>query len=83
MDVELLAWPEEFIDVGRTIAEYVTVIGVLSYILLQLGGEVVNIGFISFLKQLVSRMRSFIIISHLLDTVNIPYCTLPLRENLS
>ena len=50
----MLAWPEEFTDVGRTIAEYVTVIGVLSYILLQLGGEVVNIGLISFLKQLVS-----------------------------
>lgn len=53
VEADMLAWPEELTDVGRTIAESVTVLGVLSYILVQLGGEVVNIGLISFFKQLV------------------------------
>lgn len=50
----LMAWPEDPTDVARTIAEAITVLGVLSYILVQLGGEVVNIGPLSFLRQLVS-----------------------------
>lgn len=54
MDAELMAWPEELTDIGRTIAESITVLGVVGYILLQLGGEIINIGPISFLKQLVS-----------------------------
>lgn len=58
IDADLMGWPEEWTDIGRTIAECITVLGVLSYILLQLGGEVVNIGLISFLKQLV---RNFIL----------------------
>lgn len=52
-----MIWPEELTDVGRAIAEVVTVLGVVGYILLQLGGEIVNIGPISFLKQLVSMLN--------------------------
>ncbi|XP_076481511.1 transient receptor potential cation channel subfamily V iav isoform X4 [Bombus vancouverensis nearcticus] len=52
IDATLLEWPEEITEVGRMIAECTTVIGVLSYILVQLGGEVVNIGLLSFMKQL-------------------------------
>ena len=54
MDSTLLTWPEEITEVGRVIAECITVLGVLSYILVQLGGEVINIGLLSFMKQLVS-----------------------------
>lgn len=53
VDAALLKWPEEVTDVGRTMSECITVIGVLGYILAQLGGEIINIGFLSFLKQLV------------------------------
>ena len=53
-EAELTDWPEEISDVVRVIAECVTILGVLGYIFLQLGGEIVNIGFFSFLKQLVS-----------------------------
>lgn len=53
IDAQLLKWPEEITDVGRTIAECITVVGVLGYILIQLGGEIVNVGLLSFLKQLV------------------------------
>lgn len=49
----ILKWPEEITEAGRTISECITVIGVLGYILIQLGGEIVNIGLLSFLKQLV------------------------------
>ncbi|XP_063982775.1 transient receptor potential cation channel subfamily V member 5 isoform X5 [Diachasmimorpha longicaudata] len=73
MDAELMAWPEELTDVGRTIAECVTVLGVVGYILLQLGGEIVNIGPISFLKQLTHEPAKFIfVISNLLILACIP-----------
>ncbi|KAK1124501.1 hypothetical protein K0M31_006852, partial [Melipona bicolor] len=52
IDSTLLTWPEEITEVARVIAEWITVIGVLSYILVQLGGEVINIGLLSFMKQL-------------------------------
>ena len=52
-DAQLLKWPEEITEVARTIAECITVLGVLSYILVQLGGEIINIGLLSFMKQLV------------------------------
>lgn len=52
-DARLLKWPEEITEVARTIAECITVLGVLSYILVQLGGEIINIGLLSFMKQLV------------------------------
>jgi hypothetical protein len=53
IDAELTNWPEEITDVARVIAECITILGVLGYIFLQLGGEIVNIGFFSFFKQLV------------------------------
>lgn len=59
MDAVLLHWPEEITDVVRIAAECSTVLGVLSYILVQLGGEMINIGPLSFLKQLVGRHGLF------------------------
>lgn len=59
MDAVLLQWPEEITDVVRIAAECSTVLGVLSYILVQLGGEMINIGPLSFLKQLVGRHDLF------------------------
>lgn len=53
MEAVLLQWPEEITDVVRTAAECITVLGVLNYILVQLGGEMINVGPLSFLKQLV------------------------------
>lgn len=49
----LTEWPREISDIGRLIAECITVIGVLCYISIQLGGEILNIGIPSFLIQLV------------------------------
>ncbi|XP_053594306.1 uncharacterized protein LOC103575567 [Microplitis demolitor] len=73
IDADLMGWPEEWTDIGRTIAECITVLGVLSYILLQLGGEVVNIGLISFLKQLSHEPAKFIfLISNILILACIP-----------
>ncbi|XP_015601272.1 transient receptor potential cation channel subfamily V member 4 isoform X2 [Cephus cinctus] len=73
MDSELLKWPEEITEIARTIAECITVLGVLSYILLQLGGEVVNIGLLSFLKQLSHEPAKFIfLISNILILACIP-----------
>jgi len=53
MDAALLQWPEEITDIFRTVAECFTVLGVVNYILVQLGGEMINVGPLSFLKQLV------------------------------
>ncbi|KAG5334109.1 TRPV6 protein, partial [Acromyrmex charruanus] len=53
MEAVLLQWPEEITDVVRTAAECITVLGVLNYILVQLGCEMINVGPLSFLKQLV------------------------------
>lgn len=59
-DAVLLQWPEEITDVIRTAAECITVLGVLNYILVQLGGEMINVGPLSFLKQLVGIANFFI-----------------------
>nr|XP_033323671.1 uncharacterized protein LOC117218984 isoform X3 [Megalopta genalis] len=48
----VLKWPEEITEAVRTISECITIVGVLGYILVQLGGEIINIGLLSFLKQL-------------------------------
>lgn len=73
IDAQLLKWPEEITDVGRTIAECITVVGVLGYILVQLGGEIVNVGLPSFLKQLSNEPAKFIfLISNLLILACIP-----------
>ncbi|XP_011501186.1 PREDICTED: uncharacterized protein LOC105364854 [Ceratosolen solmsi marchali] len=73
IDNELTKWPEEITDVVRVIAECITILGVLGYILLQLGGEIVNIGFISFLKQLSHEPAKFIfLLSNLLILACIP-----------
>lgn len=53
MDAPLLQWPEEITDIIRIVAECFTVISVVNYVLIQLGGEMINIGPLSFLKQLV------------------------------
>lgn len=58
VDAVLLQWPEEITDAVRTAAECITVLGVLNYILVQLGGEMINVGPLSFLKQLVSIANS-------------------------
>ncbi|XP_017759650.1 PREDICTED: uncharacterized protein LOC108550418 [Eufriesea mexicana] len=72
-DTTLLKWPEEITEVGRTIAECITVLGVLSYILVQLGGEIVNIGLLSFMKQLSHEPAKLIfLISNLLILACIP-----------
>ncbi|XP_076397457.1 transient receptor potential cation channel subfamily V iav isoform X2 [Megachile rotundata] len=73
LDTVLLKWPEEVTEVGRTIAECITVLGVLSYILVQLGGEIINIGVLSFLKQLSHEPAKLIfLISNLLILACIP-----------
>ncbi|XP_046414955.1 uncharacterized protein LOC124177005 [Neodiprion fabricii] len=70
---DLLAWPEDPTDVARTIAEAITVLGVLSYILVQLGGEVINIGLLSFLRQLSHEPAKLIfLVSNLLILTCIP-----------
>ncbi|CAB0045322.1 unnamed protein product [Trichogramma brassicae] len=72
-DAELTAWPEEITEVIRCAAECVTVLGVLGYIFIQLGGEVVNIGFFSFLKQLTHEPAKLIfLMSNLLILACIP-----------
>lgn len=53
VDADLLQWSEEITDIVRTTAECITVLGVLNCILVQLGGEMINVGPLSFLKQLV------------------------------
>ncbi|XP_011863860.1 PREDICTED: uncharacterized protein LOC105559855 isoform X3 [Vollenhovia emeryi] len=73
MEAVLLQWPEEITDVVRTAAECITVLGVLNYILVQLGGEMVNIGPLSFLKQLSHEPAKLIfVISNLLILACIP-----------
>ncbi|CAK9825541.1 Transient receptor potential cation channel subfamily V member 6 [Anthophora retusa] len=73
MDAVLLKWPEEITEAARTTAECITVIGVLGYILVQLGGEIINIGLLSFLKQLSHEPAKFIfVISNLLILACIP-----------
>ncbi|XP_017798463.1 PREDICTED: uncharacterized protein LOC108579435 [Habropoda laboriosa] len=72
-DAALLKWPEEITEAARTAAECITVIGVLGYILVQLGGEIINIGLLSFLKQLSHEPAKFIfVISNLLILACIP-----------
>ncbi|EFN84766.1 uncharacterized protein LOC105182976 [Harpegnathos saltator] len=73
MDAELLQWPDEITDAARIAAECSTVLGVLSYILVQLGGEMINIGPLSFLKQLSHEPAKLIfVISNLLILACIP-----------
>ncbi|XP_023247037.1 transient receptor potential cation channel subfamily V member 6 [Copidosoma floridanum] len=73
-DVPLMRWPEEVSEAARAAAECITVLGVLGYILIQLGGEIVNIGFVSFLKQLSHEPAKFIfLMSNILILACIPY----------
>ncbi|XP_026667863.1 uncharacterized protein LOC108623188 isoform X2 [Ceratina calcarata] len=72
-DTMHLKWPEEVTEAMRTIAECITVVGVLGYILAQLGGEIINIGLLSFLKQLSHEPAKLIfVISNLLILACIP-----------
>ncbi|XP_023290648.1 transient receptor potential cation channel subfamily V member 5 [Orussus abietinus] len=73
MEADLVKWPDEISDVVRTIAEGLTILGVFNYILVQLGGEIVNIGLLSFFKQLTHEPAKFIfLISNLLILACIP-----------
>ncbi|XP_018406237.1 PREDICTED: transient receptor potential cation channel subfamily V member 4 [Cyphomyrmex costatus] len=73
MEAVLVQWPEEITDVVRTTAECITVLGVLNYILVQLGGEMINVGPLSFLKQLSHEPAKLIfVISNLLILACIP-----------
>nr|XP_050863720.1 uncharacterized protein LOC127070009 [Vespula vulgaris] len=73
LDAVLLKWPEEITEMARIAAECITVLGVLSYILVQLGGEMVNVGLLSFLKQLTHEPAKLIfVISNLLILACIP-----------
>ncbi|XP_072745359.1 uncharacterized protein Iav [Anoplolepis gracilipes] len=73
VDAVLLQWPKEITDVVRTAAECITVLGVLNYILVQLGGEMINVGPLSFLKQLSHEPAKLIfVISNLLILACIP-----------
>ncbi|KAG5317206.1 TRPV6 protein, partial [Pseudoatta argentina] len=73
MEAVLLQWPEEITDVVRTAAECITVLGVLNYILVQLGCEMINVGPLSFLKQLSHEPAKLIfVISNLLILACIP-----------
>ncbi|XP_025075486.1 uncharacterized protein LOC105432571 [Pogonomyrmex barbatus] len=73
MEAVLLQWPEEITDIVRTAAECITVLGVLNYILVQLGGEMINVGPLSFLKQLSHEPAKLIfVISNLLILACIP-----------
>lgn len=49
-----MEWP----DITRYSFEVGTVCGVLSYIIIQQGGEMMNQGFCSFIKQLVNLRNS-------------------------
>ncbi|XP_076249498.1 transient receptor potential cation channel subfamily V iav [Calliopsis andreniformis] len=72
-DPMLLQWPEEITEAVRAVSECITVIGVLGYILVQLGGEIINIGLLSFLKQLSHEPAKLIfLISNLLILACIP-----------
>ncbi|XP_031843575.1 transient receptor potential cation channel subfamily V iav isoform X2 [Nomia melanderi] len=69
----VLKWPEEITEAVRTISECITIVGVLSYILVQLGGEIINIGLLSFMKQLSHEPAKLIfVISNLLILACIP-----------
>ncbi|XP_020287782.1 uncharacterized protein LOC109856664 [Pseudomyrmex gracilis] len=73
MDPLPLRMPTEITDIVRTSAEVFTMIGVLFYILLQLGGEMINVGPLSFLKQLSHEPAKLIfVISNLLILACIP-----------
>ncbi|XP_043488062.1 uncharacterized protein LOC122514992 [Polistes fuscatus] len=73
LDAVLLKWPEEITEMARIAAECITVLGVLSYILVQLGGEMINVGLLSFLKQLTHEPAKLIfVISNLLILACIP-----------
>lgn len=56
LEVELMK-VEDWDDMARFIAECVTIGNVLGYIFVQQGGEMYNIGIVSFLRQLVSGCR--------------------------
>ncbi|XP_078048657.1 transient receptor potential cation channel subfamily V iav [Augochlora pura] len=73
MTAIVLKWPEEITEAVRTISECITIVGVLGYILVQLGGEIINIGLLSFLKQLSHEPAKLIfVISNLLILACIP-----------
>jgi len=55
-DKPLLGEAEDWQDVARYCFEGGTVVGVLSYLIVQQGGEILNQGLVGFLKQTVKRI---------------------------
>jgi len=53
-DKPLLGEAEDWQDVARYCFEGGTVVGVLSYLIVQQGGEILNQGLVGFLKQTVN-----------------------------
>lgn len=57
-DKPLLGEAEDWQDVARYCFEGGTVVGVLSYLIVQQGGEILNQGLVGFLKQTVGKWWS-------------------------
>lgn len=58
---------DDWKSIARQGFEVATVLGVLSYVLVQQGGEIRNQGLISFIKQLVSklcRLTKLVVVKH-------------------
>lgn len=66
-DKSLLGEAEDWQDVLRYCFEGGTVVGVLSYLIVQQGGEILNQGLVGFLKQTV-RVVKIILFSSLLTS---------------
>ncbi|XP_046831751.1 uncharacterized protein LOC124429910 [Vespa crabro] len=74
LDAVLLKWPEEITEMARIAAECITIAGVFNYIFLQQGGEMMNVGLLSFFKQLTHEPAKLIFfISNLLIVACIPF----------
>jgi len=58
-DKPLLGEAEDWQDVARYCFEGGTVVGVLSYLIVQQGGEILNQGLVGFLKQTVIRLKTY------------------------
>lgn len=76
MDAPLLQWPTEIREIIRTVSECCVVLSVLGYILIQLGGEMINVGLLSFLKQLVG-LQIYLFCVIIPQTFNLPFIVRP------
>lgn len=69
-DKSLLGEAEDWQDVARYCFEGGTVIGVLSYLIVQQGGEILNQGLVGFLKQTVNGQTKRKVLNLLLNINN-------------